>query len=474
MSLVVVPAPASLPVSPLKRSEIAKFDPPALPNVCHLGLQAFQRYAGVLIAPANTLDNATGASLSSEMNLAIRCYNRMILGFLLFATSGALLINTLVDPLRVISAPWQLEFLDSARDISKETRTGKAGLAKQHPEVELGLFGSSRVAIGLRPQDPAWQGVPAINFGCPCSMLYENIAMLEFSLSRNPNLKWVVLNLDFGDLVSLTDSRSQADFFNSPLAPEPAFGNNIRYLIGESTLKYSKHVVGLWRSGRMPPFDTYGNWTGWHVANIRKRFEGEKGLLSFHLQVDGRYGNHPEQLKTDKTEALHNVLAKCLRRNIRVSLITMPLHALHYTWMGEGDVPGAPYETERRYLCSLVEQLKAEHPGNDIEWWDFTVFHPITTEVFAFTESEDEETHPRPIFWTDPVHPNAHLGSIMSARVAGTRVPAHPGSALGLRVDPSNLEEHLASQVEGDRKYRAEHPEEIRWAQEVMEKARAH
>lgn len=394
------------------------------------------------------------------------CYNRVVLCSVACAVAAVGILNSLVDPIRLLGTPWQLESLDPNRDIGRQTRSGKAGIIHSNPEAETVLVGSSRVAIGLQAEDPAWGEHPTLNLGLPCGMQTEDTRVLHYALQRLPQLDWVVYNYDFGDLTSDSDSRDQADFFQSPFADSYRLEDRVRSWIGGSAIEGSIDTLKNWRDDEAGDFSPRGDWTAWDVTDLP--LFGTLSLPQRHANPEYRYGLKPEQLRPHKVAMVREALAACLERKVRVTLITMPLHALAWTWPGDDGPPGAPFETERRLLVDLIDELRAEHPDASIEWWDFSVFHPITTERFP----PADQPAAKPEFWADYAHPSHRFGSIMAARIAGTPVPDHPGPPIGVRVEAANLEDHLASLVAGDREFHREQPETIEWLRQLIEEER--
>ena len=100
-----------------------------------------------------------------------------LLSILAVALVVSLGVNTTVNPWRVTPFPWSAAKLDPYRDISSQIRTGKAGIVRSTPAIKVGIIGSSRVANGLDPENPAWGDRTAVNLGCSGGFFYEAEAL---------------------------------------------------------------------------------------------------------------------------------------------------------------------------------------------------------------------------------------------------------------------------------------------------------
>lgn len=385
-----------------------------------------------------------------------RRYLRFLLGGIVLGTVVAFTLNSLVDPWRVLGFPWKLDHLDPWRDIARQTRTGKAGLVRSHPDLELALLGSSRMAISMRADDPAWGGRKALNLGVPSGMLEENCAILENTLDHAPHLEWVVLNLDFGDLTSEVDSRPLADFHQSPFEAGGSLEKSLRYLLGASSLEASVETLKHAARDETPDFDPLGNWSGWHMSEPRNL--AAKALPNHHVNAARRFSDLRGELRPRKLDTLRSTLDRCLGRGIRVTLVTIPTHVVCWGWFGVDPPPGRFQETEYRVLAGLVDELRERHPQADIEWWDFHQFHPLTTEAFPGSPPGAQLT-----WWRDHEHPSPPFGAIIAARIAETEPPAHPGGPIGRRITGATLDDHLRSVAADQLRYLRDHPEQVAW-----------
>ncbi|MBB5352642.1 hypothetical protein HNR46_002890 [Haloferula luteola] len=392
-----------------------------------------------------------------------RRYTRFILSTIALTLLLIGVTNLVVNPWRVLPTFLSSKSLEPWRDFPRHTRTGKAGVVLTHPDTQLAMFGSSRVAIAMRSNDPAWQGLPALNVGVPCGNIIENTTVAHYSLDRLPETDWLILNLDYGTFMSDGDSRALADFYESPFSPSPPLERNLRYLVGTSTLIGSIDTLKRAAEGETSQFSPRGDWLTWHIDEPRQ-------LLAQHLRDrkkgrDQQYGNHPEALREARKACFVALLDRCLSQGIRVTLTCIPMQALTQAWLGEDPAPGPVWETERRYFASVVDAMRLKYPDQQLDWWDFSLFHPLTTEPFPPVGKHLGGTD----HWIDHSHPNSLLGAIMAARIAGTQGPEHAGPPFGWHVDGSNIDAFLADLVRTEAEYRQQMPQEIEWARKVTQ-----
>jgi hypothetical protein len=174
---------------------------------------------------------------------AFRGYTVGLVAVIAVTSLVSLAVNTTVNPWRVTPVPWSSQKLDPYRDISSQIRTGKAGIVRANPKIDVGLVGSSRVANGLDPEFSGWQHESVVNLGCSGGFIYESSALARYLMAER-KVELILFGVDPGDLSSKTDTRPMGDFHASPLAGnEDRFNREIRYLIGVSTFEASVETL---------------------------------------------------------------------------------------------------------------------------------------------------------------------------------------------------------------------------------------
>lgn len=382
---------------------------------------------------------------------APRRYAAAMVAVLALALLVSLGVNTTVNPWRVTPTPWSSAKLDPYRDISSQIRTGKAGIVRANPEIGVGIIGSSRVANGLDPENPAWDRRDVVNLGCSGGFFYEAEALCRYLLERrSPEL--VLFGIDPGDLSSDTDTRPMGDFHASPLDPEgEAFNRELRYLFGISTLEASFQTLARAAGGEPTQYTPKG-------LRARPKKKGQKSQLhfirsrivgeaEFDLPDESRAGKPLNAVKTARLEAL---LRECRRRGVRVIVFFHPQHALMHARAADAADPPALFELERRGVLEIVTRANAEAlPGAAVEAWDFYDYHPLNCDPIPRDDAG------RMAHWNDLGHYTIEMGDLMLARMMGWPLPeGFPGAeTYGTRLDGKTFDAHLVAVRHGYRRY---------------------
>ena len=392
-----------------------------------------------------------------------RRYAVLLLVVVVLATLAAALVNTRVDPWRVVGAPWADPSLDPHRDISAATRTGKAGLVRARNDWQAAIFGSSRVISTLDPSAPGWAGAKVVNLGMPGAFLHENLAMADYFLDRQ-NPATLVFGVDPGDLTSPIDTRPMSDFRASPLQAGGAIDRELRYVVGLATFEASMETLALKRRNQPGEYNAYG---------LRDRPRrggggggtGGKGQLEFITNrfIDDARVARPEtdRIDPDKARKLEALMRRCRERGVRLVLFLQPNHVLLRARSAELGGAVVPFEADRRALVGMVERANAgEGGGPAVELWDFQSFHPFNRERVRPLEGRPNEL----VHWRDLEHFTKDVGEAMLATMMGWRIENPALQGYGERIDAASLEARLAGLREAYQAYlREEAAGDVAW-----------
>lgn len=389
------------------------------------------------------------------------------------ATVIAAVVNTRVDPFRVVGAPWASEAIDPYRDISASTRTGKAGLILSRKDWEVGIFGSSRVISSLDPDAAAWKGRKVVNLGMPGAFLYENLAMAEYFLKHQTQAELLVFGVDPGDLTSSIDTHSIADFAASPLNPAGALDRELRYVFGISTLKTSyESLVLKWKNtpAEYNPRgfrDRPGRAGGGGAAAPG---EGQLKFIKNRFIDDARVQPKPgdgTKVHPAKAKQLEALMEHCRRRGVRLVLFMHPNHVLLQARSSDLGNAEVPFEVERRALVEMTARVNSmEAEQAQVELWDFYSYHPYNRERVRPLEGEPSAL----LHWRDLEHFTKDVGEGMLSIMMGWPVANPDLRGYGEKLTPENVEPRI-SVLRGD--YQAYLQEEssgdVAWKEKLIE-----
>lgn len=348
-------------------------------------------------------------------------------------------INTTVNPWRVTPMPWSSEKIDPYRDLSSQIRTGKAGIVRSNPKVGVALVGSSRVANGLDPENPAWQRDDVVNLGCSGGFFFETEALSRYALDHG-EIELLVLGLDPGDLSSDVDTRPMGDFASSPLdLSQDPLNRELRYLFGISTLEASFETLQRAATDATTQYTPKGlrahpkkKGQNSQLKFIRARIAGE---AEFDLPDKGRISG---PLNADKARLLEALMLSCRERGVRLIVYIHPTHGLMHARMQDADDPPVLFLQERRGVLEMARRINAlPLDGPPIELWDFNDHHPLNGDPLPQDDVQ------RMAHWNDLGHYTIEMGNLIQARLMGWQSEMPGAENYGKRITPENFDAHL-------------------------------
>lgn len=375
-------------------------------------------------------------------------FHRFLLVLLAGLFVAAVLVNTIVNPWRVLAAPWSADSLEPYRAIdNKWNRTAKAGLARTGV-WDAAIFGSSRVDIGFDPEHPFFLGMRCANLGLNAAGIAENHRIFSWFMDhQNPQL--VVFTIDAGDLTTPMPRVHLTDYPLSPLDPAAdPLERECRYLAGISTLAASfetlnravrqqtpDHSAAGFRRNAPFPDDTRKLIAGLYLATTVKMVES-------HDRYDA--------LNPEKVALLNDVVARCERSGTRLVLLLTPNHALFQIACRELGQEDPWYGIDRAEL--------ARHAGPGVEVWDFLDGHPLNAEPLP------AEGHFKN--WIDLFHATPDIGNVMLDRLSGKR------GDYGVQLTTYSIERRLKEVETSLAAYEAENPEDLAFLRQALSRYR--
>lgn len=366
-------------------------------------------------------------------------------------TVAALLIivagfNRLVDPESVFGAP-TLRPINGVRPLAKGDRVAKAAETARGEYTAL-LAGSSRVMVGLDPEDPALAGYRAYNLGLSETNMLEQADVMAFARDHN-SLELVVWGLDF---LMFSDRRGYSqDYADSQFAGRAFPAVAARYLLSMDTTIGSIKTIGHNLAGDRAPAVAWVNPGGFRLTALsdvppRKLFRDilAKGFLvgpALYL----RYRYSPERV-----ERLAREVEALAKGGTRTILFVPPVHARQLEAirvMGLWDV----YET---WLADLAAIGDAYAESDQVTVWNFSGYTDVTTEPVPGADSRDTVLDG---YW-ESSHYKPALGSRLLCTVLDAECTAEP--LPGSPLSGATLPAILADMETGRVAYLADQPEE--------------
>ncbi|MCW1913832.1 hypothetical protein OJ996_09610 [Luteolibacter sp. GHJ8] len=401
-----------------------------------------------------------------------RRYAMVMLATLVAASLIAAAINTRVDPFRTTGAPWASAGADSYRDISASTRTGKAGLIRSHADWQVGIFGSSRVISSLDPDAPGWAGKKAVNLGMPGAFLYENIAMAEYFLAKQP-AEILVFGIDPGDLTNSIDTRPMVDFVSSPLNPDGVLDRELRYIFGMSTLETSLETLGLQWKKTPAEYnsrgfrDRPGGTGGGGAASPGK---GQLNFIKNRFVDDARVPKKPGEgtkVFPKKAEPLEAMMRHAREKGARLILFLHPNHVLLQAKSADIGNAEVPFETDRRALVEMVHRVNSTGNGPEVELWDFYSYHPYNRERVRPIEGQPSEL----VHWRDLEHFTKDVGEAMLSQLMAWEIKDPKLSGYGTRLTPENVESRITELRQAYQVYLQDEKDgDLAWKEDLVKK----
>lgn len=365
------------------------------------------------------------------------------------------IVNTWVNPLWVSPAPWTDDSFAEFRQIYRQQRTGKAGIAASQA-WKAAFFGSSRIDIAFDPENPNWQETAAVNLAVSAGTLPESAPILSYTLDHAP-LETAIVGIDIGDLMWPNSPYRTTGFLESPFNPKrDRFEQTLRYYVGISSFEISVKTINNRRADRLPDYTTHG-----HRLRVKKPANIDKVIardtISHALRTSRRRRvNPPGEGNPFKLQLLQQMLDDSKEHHCRLVLIIPPSHVVYlgvYYYIGD---PDPTFSRDRSVLTRMVAQSNAAHPdAPPAEIWDFNDFHPLNAESITTGQTEMD-------YWVDGTHARKELGDIMLARIMGWPISG-PGADYGFQLTADNLDSRLKSLKQGYHDFKSQRPKQWQW-----------
>lgn len=361
----------------------------------------------------------------------------VVLGTIALFMVATALINTWVNPFRVMPAPWSEDDFEPYRDIQSQIRTGKAGLIRANQDIDVAFTGSSRVENALNPENPNWENQTVMNLGCSGGLLYESSSIAHYLIDhRNPSL--LICGIDPGDITRDVDTRPKSDFYNSPFSStNQRVDREMRYLFGISTMESALETIERRRKQQPSAYTP----KGLRHARLGTRTGRQIDFIKARFTASAFIGGDPVEdaaPRPEKLKLLRELMTEARSLGIRIILYIHPQHVAMLARARDKEQAPLFFAQEKPALVALVEEVnQLDLPGPPIDLWDFFDFHPINCEPIP-TDGSREMT-----YWDDLGHYSIAVGDAMLARMMGWDIPIEGAEDYGTPLSSDNLAERL-------------------------------
>ncbi|MEW5860862.1 MAG: hypothetical protein AB1861_26400 [Cyanobacteriota bacterium] len=377
------------------------------------------------------------------MKASLKRYRRFNLTFLTVTLSGFLAVgafNFIVDPFGVTNSPIFSEFNELKIEKFNNVRLFKAvDVIRIKPKTIL--LGSSRSDLGLDPNHPALANQTPYNLGLVGPNMYEVRRYFDHALTNQPNLKTVVLGIDF--FMFNDYSPNSPDFDENRLNQTSlTLKDSINTIFSISALEASKGTIAsslqseayfLYHSNGLRY--VYGNKPD---EPLKNKFEK---MIEGFLEDKSYYARY--RLSQKYLNDLRHIVETCQKKNIELKLFISPRHTIHSEAIKQAGL-GSDFEEWQRELVKIATV------------WDFSGYNSITTEPIS-----DQMKN----YW-DSSHYRKEVGDLILNRMFKVQEKRVPND-FGVLLTSDNIELQLAKKRVDHAVWTRQNPHLVKFVQEI-------
>lgn len=374
-------------------------------------------------------------------------------------------INAIIDPYGLWDSPRIDGFNAHKPTAGTRSRIVKpAQVLRINPKTVI--LGNSRPEMGLDPENACWgsKNKPVYNLTQPGSGVAEQMILGAHSM-KGTDVENIYLGVDFSDYL-FARSGNMAD----ATMPE-VFGGSSRLLVknylkanpnrgfalfkdyvaaSASLIALGDSLATILSQRQLYPQDLSRN--GFNNAGAQYavvHYEGQ-GVLFAQKKSEMVRRLPPNELSVGTLESPHSrslylldqFLGQAVDKNIDVTLFINPLHADYLNIVNQQG-----YWSEFERWKTILAQLATSH---DVVLWDFTDYDNFSTG----TQRSEKAPHELLWFW-EPSHYTARLGTKMVAAMAGGCESRANGPSIGTKITARNVAGHLSDIKSRQRRYNA-------------------
>ncbi|MFZ3591745.1 hypothetical protein ACOI1C_21640 [Bacillus sp. DJP31] len=352
----------------------------------------------------------------------------------------------MIDPYKIYNTP-TIKHYNLKKIESKEYLMKARQVATNKPEVIF--LGSSRTRLGLDP-DYYYQatGEIAYNIGLSGANIYEQMRYFDYALKSNPNLKRVIIGLDYegfntyrNNTIAFVDSRLDTHLLIkedllSTLLSEQSLKDSIKVFIDniKDEQKYTRSV-----------FLPNGSHNESEIV-IRNEVLLKNGRNPFYEHLNEHLNNEEilknYKLSDQKLQNFIRLVNLCEVNNIKLDVFLPPVHAIQL----EGIRKAGLWNDFERWKKEIVAITPV---------WDFFGYNSITTKPPINFE-----------FYTDQSHYRKNVGNLIFNSILDIHLDAVPGD-FGIILTKENIDLHLKAIREDRRDWAESNPGIVRKINEL-------
>lgn len=358
------------------------------------------------------------------------------------------LINWFIDPYSVWNSPTVAGLNQTKPHRSLEyVRLFKAvDVTRIKPKTIF--LGTSRTEYGLDPTHPSvTKNLPAYNLALSDASAYEMMRYFQHALVNQPELKTVVIGIDF--FMFNDFKKPQSSFTEDRLEKQSiSLRDALDVSLSFSALQLSKETIGFNRkhSNSTSPYAE----NGWRVEQYffehnslatPNRFE--RSLSNF---LENPYKKY--KLSTKELNHLKTIIDICGKRGIEVKVFISPSHATQWEAVRAAG------------LWQEFEQWKRE-VSKIAPVWDFSGYNSITSEPVRNEMNN----------YLDSSHYRKKVGDLVLNRLFSAQEKAVPAD-FGTLITPANVEAHLIKVRQQREAWAKSNPKLVKLVQDLAKKAK--
>ncbi len=395
----------------------------------------------------------------------MRCLVALMGGYFIITT----LLSLTVNPWRINKTPFEIDALDSSREISGTVRVGKAALANKG-NWQTVILGSSRMEIGFNPEHPVFADTKTVNLAMSAANILETVPAGNYVLDRNPGIKTLILGIDAGDLHNDLDSRKyNTRFFNSPFADNNiSIERSINQLIGGRSLVDSIATIQRHLSGKQPDRSHLGQWINPNYPGNLRAYVESTFKMGFEPSRDA-WNLRSQTLRQGKADLLSGFIKRVREEGIRMYIIIPPQHALkqiHPELNAPTTVCWEKDLLELREICTKANSVNSQAPP--VELWSFLHFNEYTTRKMPSGNAGIQRMEG----WFDLGHAQDALGDLILNNLFSREAGADPNTpTVGINLTSTDWDSFRNEWIAAHSIYCGNNPEDVAWWRSHMNQA---
>lgn len=371
--------------------------------------------------------------------------------------------NLAADPYSVFGTPRFEHFNANKPDFVEQLRlTHPYAVARLRPRCVI--LGTSRTGRGLDPNDSALRGADCYNMALPSVSLYEMRRYFQDARTA----RRAILGLDFRIFGTPTDTTGafsearldvdanghlQFNLFSAKL-PDLAAA-----LLSLPALQSSVKTVREqdWTTDTLAP---NGYW-----VRLNDHYDHRAAFVALTRNSLSRFADMSESdaVLADSYQELRTLLRSAYASDMEVWLLISPSHAWHWQAL---ELAGlwSRFEAIKRNIVQINMEEASRAGRSAFPLWDFSGAYGPSLEPVPRSAGEKMRW-----YW-ETVHYKRELGDLMLERMLrNVRSPEWPD--FGVRLEPDNIEAHLALLRDLQRAYAGAHPDVVAGIRAMMKNA---